>query len=86
MVLLSFHFIDEETEDESNLPKKAADPCSCPVARATEVSQDPQRESFLTQLPGSLTSFEIMRQQRERKALGKESKVQGPLWPSATPH
>lgn len=62
----------------SNLPKKAADPCSCPVAKLPEVSQDPQRESFLTQLPGALPSPHL-------KSWGSREQWEGPrAWVKGT--
>lgn len=49
MVLLSFHFIDEETEDEVTCQRKLQT-----HALALWLScQDPQRESFLAWLPGA---------------------------------
>ena len=46
MVLLSFHFIDEETEDEVTCPRKLQT-----HALALWLScQDPQRESFLLEM------------------------------------
>lgn len=89
MVLLSFHLTDEETEGEATCPRKLqTHALALCLSCQKQVRILRGRASYFgCQGPLTFTSFEIMRQQRAMgRPPGCESKTQGPLWPSATPH